>query len=73
MTPPKFRRTVVAVLSILVLSTMLFGGPGRSGTLFMFSLHTLDFRGDLTRDLTLWHFETSAKSNMRNSTTSIIF
>lgn len=51
------RRAALAVFSVLASAATLFGGPGRPGTYFMLSFHTLDFRGDLTRELTLWHFE----------------
>jgi len=53
------RRVTIAALAVLVLSPILVAGPGRTGIQVMFSLHTLDFRGDLTRELTLWHFEKS--------------
>jgi len=54
----KIRRLGLSLfLASALLPAVVFGGPGRSGMMIMFSGQSLDFRGDFSGDLTLWHFE----------------
>jgi hypothetical protein len=54
----KIRRLGLSLfMAAVLLPASVFGGPGRAGMMIMFSLQSLDFRGDLSGDLTLWHFE----------------
>jgi len=57
MTMSPIRITLALILALLASTAAGFAGPGKSGPMILFSAQTLDFRGDLARDLTLWHFE----------------
>jgi len=51
------RVALALILAVSAFPAAGFAGPGRSGPMILFSGQTLDFRGDLIQDLTLWHFE----------------